>query len=371
MFYGFWRLLSAQGCTRLKVLTPCIRLTSLETLDLRECSSLEFFPKVLEPMENVRDIYLDQTAIKELPFSIENLVGLERLYLRHCARLKQLPSSILMLPKLQVILEYGRRFQLFEGYETKKKVCSEVCLGLMMQYYTRVRSLNKRDLHFCRCLDAYSINTSPTNNFFQIFCVPMALPLFDLVSILKGRYRFNVSIDSLPLSFWFRKEFPKVVLCVIGEPVTGMDCSVLDIKLSVLTNGAEQLSCLWNYTFSTKGEMIKPVTWCGLRSQLNRVISDHEWNHVEVSWELKYHNPHDPHSQNSNPIGIPSRTIESTPIYVFEEENYIRENIRIENPDVSVSGSNNVNRQNTGMDELISLTKLELQDDNKECRNDL
>ncbi|KAF7827299.1 serine/threonine-protein phosphatase 7 long form-like protein [Senna tora] len=50
--------------------------SSLETLDLRECSSLEFFPEVLEPMENIRQVYLDKTAIEELPpFSIGNLIG--------------------------------------------------------------------------------------------------------------------------------------------------------------------------------------------------------------------------------------------------------------------------------------------------------
>ena len=86
--------LSAKGCTKLLTLVPFIKLTSLEILDLRECIQLESFPEVLGRMEHVRDVYLDHTAIAELPSSIGYLIGLERLFLRECKKLNQLPDSI-------------------------------------------------------------------------------------------------------------------------------------------------------------------------------------------------------------------------------------------------------------------------------------
>ncbi|RHN73570.1 putative leucine-rich repeat domain, L domain-containing protein [Medicago truncatula] len=60
-----------------KVLVPYINLASLETLDMRGCSCLKSFPEVLGVMENTRYVYLDQTSIDKLPFSIGDLVSLQ------------------------------------------------------------------------------------------------------------------------------------------------------------------------------------------------------------------------------------------------------------------------------------------------------
>ncbi|WJX36733.1 nascent polypeptide-associated complex beta subunit [Trifolium repens] len=107
---------SAQGCTQLERLVAYINLPSLETLDLRGCSYLESFPEVVRVMENTKDVYLDQTALKQLPFTIGNLVGLQCLFLRECQRMIQLPSYI--LPEVDIITTYGcRGFRLPENEE--------------------------------------------------------------------------------------------------------------------------------------------------------------------------------------------------------------------------------------------------------------
>lgn len=55
-------------------------------------------------MENIRYLCLSGTAIRELPFSIGNLLGLTILSLDDCKRLYELPASIFMLPKLNTFL---------------------------------------------------------------------------------------------------------------------------------------------------------------------------------------------------------------------------------------------------------------------------
>lgn len=118
------RKLSVYGCTKLKILAPYIKLTSLEILDLQMCSSLESFPEVLEKMEKIRKVYVDETSIETLPHSIGNLVGVELLSLQECKRLHQLPLSIYKLPKVGVRLSDRpwTGYRIFEEKDRKSVV---------------------------------------------------------------------------------------------------------------------------------------------------------------------------------------------------------------------------------------------------------
>ncbi|KAB2598628.1 protein suppressor of npr1-1 [Pyrus ussuriensis x Pyrus communis] len=89
-------VLDLPGCRELKSLPSSIHMGSLQTLDLSGCSNLEKFPDISDVMERLSELYLDGTAIKELPSSINKLTGLTVLDLRGCRQLKRLPSSIHM-----------------------------------------------------------------------------------------------------------------------------------------------------------------------------------------------------------------------------------------------------------------------------------
>ncbi|KAB2598577.1 protein suppressor of npr1-1 [Pyrus ussuriensis x Pyrus communis] len=88
--------LDLSGCQELNSLPSSIHMGSLRTLDLSGCSNLEKFPEISDSMENLSELYLDGTAIKELPSSINKLTGLTVLDLFGCQELKSLPSSIHM-----------------------------------------------------------------------------------------------------------------------------------------------------------------------------------------------------------------------------------------------------------------------------------
>ncbi|KAL6315273.1 hypothetical protein AAG906_000357 [Vitis piasezkii] len=62
-----------------------------------------YFPEILENMENLRELHLNGTAIKELPSSIEHLNRLEVLNLNFCENLVTLPESICNLCFLEVL----------------------------------------------------------------------------------------------------------------------------------------------------------------------------------------------------------------------------------------------------------------------------
>ncbi|XP_050138789.1 disease resistance protein RPV1-like [Malus sylvestris] len=99
-------LLDLRGCRELKSLPSSIHMGSLQTLKLSGCSNLEMFPNISGVMEKLSQLHLDETAIKELPSSINSLTGLTVLNLSRCRKLKSLPSNIHM-GSLQTLILSG------------------------------------------------------------------------------------------------------------------------------------------------------------------------------------------------------------------------------------------------------------------------
>ncbi|XP_048421179.1 disease resistance protein RPV1-like isoform X1 [Pyrus x bretschneideri] len=78
-------------------------MKSLETLNLSFCSNIEKFPDIPEVMENLSELYLQGTAIRKLPSSINNLTGLVALNLEYCRDLEILPRSIVRLKSIKFL----------------------------------------------------------------------------------------------------------------------------------------------------------------------------------------------------------------------------------------------------------------------------
>ncbi|KAJ8759131.1 hypothetical protein K2173_004138 [Erythroxylum novogranatense] len=95
---GFWRLakLTSLSLVENKGITdlPNSRsgfLEALEVLDLRNCSNLNTFPEI---SSNIKELYLNGTAIKQVPSSsIELLSKLEHLWMEVCKELEIFPSN--------------------------------------------------------------------------------------------------------------------------------------------------------------------------------------------------------------------------------------------------------------------------------------
>ncbi|KAK3206348.1 hypothetical protein Dsin_020394 [Dipteronia sinensis] len=97
--------LELNNCERLKNLPSNIRnLTSLTLLSLRGCSSITEFPDI---SGDVKNLYLDFTAVEEVPSSIERLTKLFQLSLQNCTKLKRVSSSIFKLESLSYVYLNG------------------------------------------------------------------------------------------------------------------------------------------------------------------------------------------------------------------------------------------------------------------------
>ncbi|XP_024165351.2 uncharacterized protein LOC112172298 isoform X2 [Rosa chinensis] len=110
-----WRLknlmiANLKDCTSLERLPNSISLQSLAILVLSGCSKLDEFPEIVGNRETLAALYLDGTAIRELPTTIGCLSGLIRLNLCACKNLVGLPSFICSLKSLRYLrLSYSSR----------------------------------------------------------------------------------------------------------------------------------------------------------------------------------------------------------------------------------------------------------------------
>ncbi|CAH8381019.1 unnamed protein product [Eruca vesicaria subsp. sativa] len=96
-------LLNLRGCTSLESL-PRISLMALKTLILSDCSNLKTFQVISDQLEA---LYLDGTAIKELPWDIRILQRLVLLNMKGCKKLKRLPNSLVELKALEELILSG------------------------------------------------------------------------------------------------------------------------------------------------------------------------------------------------------------------------------------------------------------------------
>nr|AXU93534.1 RPP4/RPP5-like protein [Arabidopsis thaliana] len=93
------RRLYMKRCTRLEVLPTDVNLSFLLILDLSGCSSLRTFPLI---STNIGCLYLENTAIEEVPCCIENFTRLTELLMYCCQRLKNISPNIFRLTYLMV-----------------------------------------------------------------------------------------------------------------------------------------------------------------------------------------------------------------------------------------------------------------------------
>lgn len=85
-------LLNLKDCESLKDLFKGINFKSLRTFILSGCKKLNKFPEIVQNMDHLAELYLDETAVQELPMSIKHLTSPTLLNLRDCKNLLSLPD---------------------------------------------------------------------------------------------------------------------------------------------------------------------------------------------------------------------------------------------------------------------------------------
>ncbi|KAH9727025.1 Disease resistance-like protein DSC1 [Citrus sinensis] len=90
-------LLCFQGCKNLRSFPSNLHFVSPVNIDCSFCVNLTEFPRI---SGNITKLNLCDTAIEEVPSSVECLTNLEYLYINRCKRLKRVSTSICKLKSL-------------------------------------------------------------------------------------------------------------------------------------------------------------------------------------------------------------------------------------------------------------------------------
>ena len=100
-------LLNLGGCKKLSHLPSKFEMESLVTLNLFGCSRLKKIPDFVGNMECLQKLFLDFTAIVELPSSVEGLIGLTSLTLSYCKNLVCLLVAFVVWNRLNILIFLG------------------------------------------------------------------------------------------------------------------------------------------------------------------------------------------------------------------------------------------------------------------------
>ncbi|KAI4353232.1 hypothetical protein L6164_002197 [Bauhinia variegata] len=257
-------------------------------------------------MENLSYISLRGTAIKEIPCSIQNVIGLSFLDLSFCQRLKKVPTCILVLPKLKK-LHVGEGSSLKKlGLPPKIKLLSAsnctsllpsvldlITEDLILQSHSRTEFIlpgqmipkwydryGSRELQNIRVIQP-TIKYLSTSSF-KVLMSPALNLLINQFLYFCGNSKGNEQYrNEMSLSFWFRNEFPDISLFVVGGPNKIFD--TLLIKCSVSINDHVQQRWYSRYPKSETEHTFLYILPC----QHERMYSEGEWNHAEISCEFK------------------------------------------------------------------------------------
>ncbi|KAI6702627.1 hypothetical protein NL676_011763 [Syzygium grande] len=86
--------LTFEGCANLKQIHPSIgEAKGLVFLALRGCRELQKLPQEMSKLEELKELYISETAIKKIPPCIGSLKKLEVLYANDCRSLVEIPHS--------------------------------------------------------------------------------------------------------------------------------------------------------------------------------------------------------------------------------------------------------------------------------------
>nr|AXU93663.1 RPP4/RPP5-like protein [Arabidopsis thaliana] len=219
--------LEMKECTGLEVLPTDVNLSSLETLDLSGCSSLRTFPLISTRIEC---LYLENTAIEEVPCSIENFTRLTVLLMYCCQRLKNISPNIFRLTSLM--------FADFTDCRGVIKALSDATVVATMEDSVSCAPLSENIEYTCqrfwednfRNIDWIDWDYFSFRNCFKLdrdarelilrSCFkPVALPGGEIPKYFTHRAYGDSLTVTLPQSS-FSQEFLRFKACVVVEPLS-------------------------------------------------------------------------------------------------------------------------------------------------------
>ncbi|TYI58113.1 hypothetical protein E1A91_D11G331100v1 [Gossypium mustelinum] len=241
------------------------KLKSLEIFNLKGCSRLEIFPEIMDTRERLYELDLSGIALKELPSSIGNLIGLTRLNMNNCKNLVCLPDSFCKLKSLERFYLTGcLRLEIFpEIMDTMERLyeldLSGTALKELPSSIANLIGLKYLGLNNCEnliCLPDSFYKLKSLGRFYLKGC--SRLEIFPkIMDTMEGLFELDLSGTAL-------KELPSSIGNLIGlQDLTLQNC--------------ENLVCLPNSFYKLKSLSRFYLTGCSRLEIFPEVMDTMEW----------------------------------------------------------------------------------------------
>ncbi|KAK4285377.1 hypothetical protein QN277_002083 [Acacia crassicarpa] len=194
-------------------------------------------------MENIKDVRLHFSGIEELPFSFKNLVTLEKLELSCCGSIEKIRGIPPNLKELSAI---------------------------NLDWYSL---LNLESRHILLCQALHEVDG-----------------LKFIVEEDKAPEWLDHHVEGDSCSFWFQNEFPNMAVC-FGALIEDIWHSPPKMLIDVRVNGTDVGLPEGQTIFaplSTPHIFLFDLRLLVLEDKLKSVVSEHGWNHLEISFVLSY-----------------------------------------------------------------------------------
>nr|AXU93571.1 RPP4/RPP5-like protein [Arabidopsis thaliana] len=236
--------LEMKECTGLEVLPTDVNLSSLETLDLSGCSSLRTFPLI---STNIVWLYLENTAIGEVPCCIEDFTRLRVLLMYCCQRLKNISPNIFRLRSLM--------FANFTDCRGVIKALSDATVVATMEDHVSCVPLSENIEYTCERFwdklyrvaylqehfsfrNCFKLDRDARELILQSCFKPVALPGGEIPKYFTHRAYGDSLTVTLPQSSLSQYFFP-FKACVVVEPPSEGKGFYPSLKVNVGFNGKQ------------------------------------------------------------------------------------------------------------------------------------
>ncbi|XP_039682591.1 TMV resistance protein N [Medicago truncatula] len=335
-FLNKLEVLNAEGCSKLMSFPP-LKLTSLDELRLSDCKNLNNFPEILGEMNNIKRICWENTSIKEVPVSFQNLTKLLYLTIKGKGMVR-LPSSIFRMPNLSDITAEGCIFPKLDDKLSSMLTTSPNrlwCITLkscnlsdeflpifvMWSAYVRILDLSGnnftilpeciKDCHLlsdlilddCKCLreirgiplnltnlsaaNCKSLTSSCRNMLLNQELHEAGGTIFCFSGFVRIPEWFDHQNMGHTISFWFRNKLPSMALCFSTKSVAKGFHMSTKRPILVIDGNNYSLSSFHGYDIMLTHHTYLYATELKSRpvNNLNKIILKNEWNHAEVIFE--------------------------------------------------------------------------------------
>ncbi|WJX47589.1 hypothetical protein P8452_34259 [Trifolium repens] len=296
------KILDLSYSEKLRAIPDLSLCPNIDEIRLYHCENLEELPEVKEEtMKNLKRLWLGGTAIKELPSSLDRLVGLEELSLLGCRKLKTIPSSIGNLSKLvRLDLSYCSNLdELPEIMETMENLevlnLDETSIKELPSSLHHLVGLVELSLESCRKLKTIP---SSIGNLSKLLKLNLAecesletfpeIPNYCLSSLTE-LWLQGSSIVNLPESMAHLSSLKllyltncKLLECVPKLPpnlseIWALDCP--SIKRMMLSSRSDSEEGTFQF-YLTNSQELDATSWSNIREEACIKINDHAYRSV-------------------------------------------------------------------------------------------